>query len=195
MIPAGFPPVVPSLSLGELFGRPLAPLALVGALAALAVLIGLLAGEYAISVRRRSHSVESARPAMTRVGVMRVLLPALLFVIFPTPKDAAAEDETFLVKSMAESRVQIQFFSQDRHHVWPSAGRAYDLNDYSEHAFKLGCISGEKICYGAWVTGNPRQYWGVGDDGKAACQGCCYTCEGKNTKHVVLRSPIWARRD
>src|SRR5262245_52082905 len=110
MIPAGFP-VLPPLSLGELFGRPLAPLALVGALVALAVLIGLLVGEYAISVRRRSHSMESARPAMTGVGVMRVLLPALLFVILPAPKDAAAEDEIFLVKSMAEYRVQIQFFS------------------------------------------------------------------------------------
>jgi len=62
MIPAAFPPVAPSLSLGDLFG-PLAPLALVGALAALAVLIGLLAGEYALSVRRRSRSVQHARPA------------------------------------------------------------------------------------------------------------------------------------
>jgi hypothetical protein len=63
MIPAGFPPVAPSLSLGDLFG-PLAPLALVAALAALAVLIGLLAGEYAVSVRRRrSRSVEPAQPA------------------------------------------------------------------------------------------------------------------------------------
>ena len=56
MIPIGFPPVAPSITLGDLFG-PLAPLALVAALAALVVLIGLLAGEYAISSMRRGSGV------------------------------------------------------------------------------------------------------------------------------------------
>lgn len=127
---------------------------------------------------------------MKKMCVTWVFLQTLLFAISAAPKDAAAEDETFRVKSMSESKVQIQFFSQDRRHRWPSVDRAYDLNDYGEHEFKLGCINGEKICYGAWVTGNSRRYWGVGSDGKAACQGCCYTCEGKNTKQIVLRSPI-----
>jgi hypothetical protein len=58
MIPTGFPPVVPSITLGDLFG-PLAPLALVAALAALVVLIALIAGEYTISAMRRGSDVVS----------------------------------------------------------------------------------------------------------------------------------------
>jgi hypothetical protein len=58
MIPIGFPPVAPSITLGDLFG-PLAPLALVAAVAALVVLIGLLAGKYAISAMRRGSGAIS----------------------------------------------------------------------------------------------------------------------------------------
>jgi hypothetical protein len=117
-------------------------------------------------------------------------VPALVLAFFAAPKEAAAESLTFRVKSMAERNVQIQFFSQDRRHVWPSANRAYKLNDYGEHDFKLGCIKSENICYGAWITGNSSTYWGVGADGSAACQGCCYTCQGGITRHIVLRDPI-----
>jgi hypothetical protein len=127
---------------------------------------------------------------MRMMCAIRVFLLALAFATFAAPKDAAAENEIFRVKSMSESKVQVQFFSMDRHHRWPSVDRAYDLNDYKEHEFKLGCINGEKICYGAWVTGTSSRYWGVGSNGKAACTGCCYTCEGKNTRVIVLRSPI-----
>ena len=72
MIPIGFPPVAPSITLGDLFG-PLAPMALVAALAALVVLIGLLAGEYTIfSMRRHSRVIGPQRPtpasAPTRIS-------------------------------------------------------------------------------------------------------------------------------
>ena len=58
MIPIGFPPVAPSITLGDLFG-PLAPMALVAALAALVVLMALLAGEYTISAMRRGSDASS----------------------------------------------------------------------------------------------------------------------------------------
>ena len=58
MIPTGFPPVVPAITLGDLFG-PLAPLALIAALAALVVLMSLLAGEYTISAMRRGADASS----------------------------------------------------------------------------------------------------------------------------------------
>ena len=60
MIPIGFPQVAPAVTVGELFG-PLAPLALVGAIAALLVLVGLIAGEYVITLRRQWHARESGR--------------------------------------------------------------------------------------------------------------------------------------
>ena len=58
MIPTGFPPVAPAITLGDLFG-PLAPLAVVAALAALVVLMALLAGEYTISAMRRGSDASS----------------------------------------------------------------------------------------------------------------------------------------
>jgi hypothetical protein len=116
-----------------------------------------------------------------------------LIVVFAgfAPTAGYADNLTFRVKSMSESKVQIEFFSQDRRHSWPGGGEAYNLNDYDEHEFKLNCVNSEKICYGAWVTGNSNRYWGVGIKGNESCTGCCYTCRGSNqTEHIVLRSPV-----
>jgi hypothetical protein len=119
-----------------------------------------------------------------------LLLPALLLAVLAAPTASRAEDMTFQVKSMSQDVVQIAFFSQDRRVRWPAPGRAYGLADYNEHDYKLGCINGEKVCYGAWVKGNSNRYWGVGAEGKHSCVGCCYTCNGRETKHIVLRSPV-----
>ena len=72
---------------------------------------------------------------MKKILAMWVFLPALLFAVFAAPTDAAAEDMTFRVKSMAENKVQIRFFSRDRKVRWPAVGRAYGLNDYNEHEY------------------------------------------------------------
>src|SRR5262249_19118189 len=63
MIPAGIPPVAPSVFLSDLFG-PLAPIAVFAALAALGVLVALLAEESWRAARRRRNQV--AIPAETR---------------------------------------------------------------------------------------------------------------------------------
>jgi hypothetical protein len=127
---------------------------------------------------------------MNRIYSILVLLPALLLTMSVAPTGAAAETVTFQVKSMSQDKVQIQFFSQDRRHRWPSVDRAYNLNDYDEHDFKLSCIRDERICYGAWVTGNSGRYWGVGSEGKSSCERCCYKCRGGETRHIVLRSTV-----
>src|SRR5262249_49416809 len=115
---------------------------------------------------------------MSKKMAVCLFLPARLVTISAAPKNAAAEDETFRVKSMSDSNVQIKFFSKNRNHVWPGGGQVYGLNDFDEHTFKLSCNSGEQICYGAWVTGNGNRWWGVGPDGDKGCSNCCYTCEG-----------------
>ena len=51
------------------------------------------------------------------------------------------------------------------------------IKDYKVHEFKLNCIAGEKVCFGAWVRGNDKQYWGVGHHGRNKCTSCCYTCQ------------------
>ena len=125
---------------------------------------------------------------MRKTRVKWVGLAALLFAVFAA-RDAAAENETIKVKSMAETDVRIVFFSQDRHKVWPNPGLSFDLKDYKDHDIKLACIKDEQICYGAWVT-NTNRYWGVGRDGKATCRGCCYKCEGRSTREIVLHDPV-----
>jgi hypothetical protein len=80
------------------------------------------------------------------------------------------------VTSKYQYRVQIAFYSRERNHEWPGNGQAWDLNDYNQHTYTLNCRRGEKICFGAWVTGNANRYWGVGFGGKQGCSTCCYQC-------------------
>jgi hypothetical protein len=89
------------------------------------------------------------------------------------------------VKSNYRYKVGIKFYSQTRNHVWPSNERFWVLDDYATHTYRLSCLRGEKICFGAWSTGNDKTYWGAGHGGKNACSSCCYTC-GDNTRRQVL---------
>jgi hypothetical protein len=127
---------------------------------------------------------------MHKIYAIWALLLALVCAIVGTPTQAAADNITFRVKSMAEQRAQIMFYSQDRRVHWPGGGQAYSLNDYSEHEFKLNCVTDEKICYGAWTTPNQRFTWGSGVDGRGSCSGCCYTCRGTRTELIVLRNTV-----
>ena len=93
---------------------------------------------------------------------------------------------TFRVKSNHPNKVQISYYSQMRRgHAWPGGGQAYALNDSAFHSHTLNCTPGEKICYGAWVTGSGSRYWGVGPNGKYGCTGCCTTC-GSGTVSYTL---------
>lgn len=84
------------------------------------------------------------------------------------------------MRSGYQYRVQLEFYSQSRSHEWPGGGEAWGLNDYETHNFTLRCNTGEKICYGAWVTGNSNRYWGVGANNRHGCTGCCATCGSAN---------------
>ena len=63
---------------------------------------------------------------------------------------------------------------------------AYDLNDYETHSFTLNCRRGEKICFGAWVTGNASRYWGVGANNRYGCEKCCFVCGAGDYPTQVL---------
>jgi hypothetical protein len=89
------------------------------------------------------------------------------------------------VKSNYRYKVGIKFYSQARNHVWPSDEKFWVLDDYGTHTYRLACMQGEKICFGAWSTGSDKTYWGAGHGGKEACSSCCYTC-GANTRRQVL---------
>lgn len=90
---------------------------------------------------------------------------------------ASPTQVTFQIKSNYPNKVQVAYYSQTRRgHAWPGGGQAYGLNDYNAHTHTLNCTPGEKICYGAWVTGNSSKYWGAGPNGRYGCSNCCTTC-------------------
>jgi hypothetical protein len=93
---------------------------------------------------------------------------------------------TFRIQSKHPNKVQVTYYSQTRRgHAWPGGSQAYSLNDYSVHNHTLNCTPGEKICYGAWVTGSGNKYWGVGPNNRYGCTACCVTC-GSGTATYTL---------
>lgn len=108
---------------------------------------------------------------------------ALLALIWLSGNASAGSIE-FIVVSKHDYTAQIKFYSKSRNYVWPNAQSAYRLAGSSPHTFKLKCNTGEKICWGAWDTGTPSTYWGVGAN-KHGCKSCCFVC-GSGTANVSL---------
>ncbi len=98
---------------------------------------------------------------------------------------ALADSITFKFKSNAEYSVGLEFTSQDRNHQWPGDGNAYKIDDYDTHTYKLSCITGENICYGAWVENRDDLYWGVGMDNGNHCDDCCYICRNHSKVNLI----------
>lgn len=92
----------------------------------------------------------------------------------------------FIVRNEHPRVVDIAFYSNSRRHIWPGANRVYTMRDSKTHHYVLNCVRGEKICYGAGVRNRYRTYWGSGIGGKHRCASCCYTCDGRPTKTIVL---------
>jgi hypothetical protein len=113
--------------------------------------------------------------------IVAMLLPVMGIV---GTSSARADSMTWQLRSYSPNAVEVKFFSQNRKAVWPSATTHYDIKDYKVHSFKLSCLAGEKICYGAGVSGNLRRYWGMSTDGKQRCTNCCFTCGGDTTTSV-----------
>lgn len=93
---------------------------------------------------------------------------------------ARAEEMTWTFQSDYRYRVQFALFSKSPRWEWPGHGNAYNLDDSDEHEVTISCMAGQKVCYGAWVTGRNDLIWGVGEDGNDGCRGCCYTCGSAN---------------
>jgi hypothetical protein len=115
------------------------------------------------------------------VAIVALLLPLLSVA---GSNAASADTMTWQLRSYSPNAVEVKFFSQNRRVTWPSATTHYDIKDYKVHSFKLSCLAGEKICYGAGVSGNLRRYWGMSTDGKQRCTNCCFTCNGDTTTNV-----------
>ncbi len=95
-------------------------------------------------------------------------------------------DLTFRIKSSYRLKVQVAFYSQNRDHSLPGPGRAYDIDNYRKHEYTLRCRRGERICYGGWVEGDAKRYWGVGLNNRHRCETCCYVCNNNETRVIDL---------
>ncbi len=109
---------------------------------------------------------------------MKKLFAFLLGAALLLPTISFAEDLTFKIRSYHKNSVELAFYSQNRNHEWPGNNKVYVIKDYEVHDYKLSCVKGEKICFGAWVQGAAKTYWGGGRGGKQACSSCCFTCNG-----------------
>lgn len=120
---------------------------------------------------------------MTAFAVVR--RAALVLSVFAVAAPALADDVTFVMKNSHPNALEVQLFSQDRAHVWPGPDEVFYFDDGETKQVPLGCETGETICYGAWVAGDPQgTFWGVGPDNDQDCSDCCYTCEGGETEEI-----------
>jgi len=111
---------------------------------------------------------------------------ALITVIAIGASPASAETMTWKVKSNYKYKVQVAFYSQSRKYEWPGGGDAYNLNDSETHEYPIRCQEDEKICFGGWVTGNAKKYWGVGYQGAHGCKSCCFICGAGDIPRQIL---------
>lgn len=107
-------------------------------------------------------------------------------ILVGTVVSAFAADVTFQMRNSHPNAVEVELYSQDRDHVWPGNNQVYYLDDGETKQIPLACDEGEKICYGAWVSGDKSTYWGTGPDNAETCDDCCYTCQGGNTEEIDL---------
>jgi hypothetical protein len=80
------------------------------------------------------------------------------------------------VRSLDKYTVHLNFRAPNRNNVWPGGSQIWPLRDSEFHTYRLSCVPGEKICYGAERSGNKNAYWGIGLDGRRGCTQCCMTC-------------------
>ncbi len=120
--------------------------------------------------------------------IITLLLSGLIFVagsLSGAPADAG--EMTWRLKSEHPNTVSLEFYSQDRNHVWPGDGQIYLLDDWDTHAFSLTCRNNELICFGAWVRNGSDTYWGSGLDDKNSCENCCARCGQGEVQTQVLK--------
>lgn len=112
--------------------------------------------------------------------------PMLAVLLAIGVQPALASDVTFVIKNNHPNAVELELYSQDRDHVWPGGDQVYYLDDGEVKNIGLACEEGEQICYGAWISGDPESYWGVGPNNTENCESCCYTCSGGSTEEINL---------
>jgi hypothetical protein len=114
---------------------------------------------------------------------------AVGLALFPINNAHSYGDDTitWTFTNHTDDAVQIEFTTDPPSHVWPGDNKAYTIQPHSTRSETLNCVSGQKICYGGWVRGNDKQYWGAGNNGDYNCDNCCVRCGSRNP-HIGLNN-------
>lgn len=119
--------------------------------------------------------------------ISAIFLVCSMVFIGAAAQPAEAGSLLWRFESKHPNVVNVELYSDTRRgHVWPGNNRVYVLDDYSVKTINISCRSGEKVCYGAWVKNRSNLYWGVGYKNRNRCSSCCYTCNGGETRVIVL---------
>lgn len=121
-------------------------------------------------------------------SVLQAVIVALLS-LWLSGSAVAQSTLTFRMISEHPDNLEVVFYSDDRKGFqWPAGDRIFKLDDSDGVSrFKISCLGGEKICYGAWVAGRPKVSWGLGKNRQFNCKNCCYKCNGGETPVITLR--------
>jgi hypothetical protein len=117
---------------------------------------------------------------------MKIMRAGLLLGLALFAQPALAEEMTVVITNSHTYAVELELYSEDRDHVWPGNGQVYLLDDGEEKTVPISCNQGERICYGAWISGDADTYWGVGPNATESCSDCCYVCNGGETESINL---------
>jgi len=118
-------------------------------------------------------------------GVGLAVFGAMMLVSYA----AYAQNFTFYMTKQYSGTISVTFYSETRNHEWPGGDQVFVMHNNQRYSFPLSCQNGEKICYGAWIRGNPDKYWGVGQHKRFGCSNCCYVCDGGYTRTINLLYP------
>ncbi|MGR6432349.1 hypothetical protein ACU5AY_15675 [Rhizobium sp. PAMB 3174] len=97
-----------------------------------------------------------------------------------------AADMSFAVTNNHSDAADVAFYGEDTDTVWPGADSAYDFLKGETKTVTFTCQEGERICYGAWATGDTETFWGVGQGNEHGCPYCCFTCSDGRTETFNL---------
>ncbi|MDF0595108.1 hypothetical protein [Psychromarinibacter halotolerans] len=120
------------------------------------------------------------------MNYIKIMLAGLLFATI-MPSLASADTLFWTIDNDYSRTVSVEFYSQDRNHVWPGNGQVYVIDpNEGDATFNLSCNYNELICYGAWVRGSSQTYWGVGPNDSYNCSNCCARCGLGNVEPIQL---------
>ncbi|UYO51048.1 hypothetical protein KQX64_11160 [Rhodopseudomonas palustris] len=95
----------------------------------------------------------------------------------PPPQPSSAPMVHFSLSNAAGRKLLLGFYEDGQGQVEPPAGEYYVFGAGAVRNYPVKCRPGAKICYGAWVEGDPLSpYWGAGRNGNEACTDCCLKC-------------------